>query len=60
MIISLSLTDRYLDDWLHGETTRPRKQHPTAKHIHQGLVQMLAHNWMQSNKKYPHSGYGLY
>jgi len=36
-------------NWLHSETTNPRKQHWTAKHLHQDLVQILGHNWMQSN-----------
>jgi hypothetical protein len=52
----LSKRDEYeqtLTSWLHRETKRPRKQRPTAKHLHQDLVQMLGHNWMQSNRN-PH------
>jgi transposase len=41
--------EQTLTSWLHRETKRPRKQRLTAKHLHQDLVQMLGHNWMQSN-----------
>jgi transposase len=37
----LSKRDEYeqtLTSWLHRETKRPRKQRPTAKHLHQDLV----------------------
>jgi len=49
---SPSILDDYeqtFTSWLHRETKRPRKQRRTAKHFHQNLVQMLGHNWMQSN-----------
>jgi hypothetical protein len=50
---SPSKRDEYeqtLTNELHAEATRPRKQHLMAKHLHQDLVQMLGHNWMQSNR----------
>lgn len=42
--------EQTLTSWLHRETKRPRKQRRTAMHLHQNLVQILGHNWMQSNK----------
>jgi transposase len=41
--------EQTLTSWLHRETKRPRKQRRTAKHPHQSSMQMLGHNWMQSN-----------
>ena len=42
--------EKTLTSWLHRKTKRPRKQRRTAMHLHQNLVQILGHNWMQSNK----------
>jgi len=41
--------EQILTSWLHRETKRPRKQRRTTKHLHQSSMQMLDHNWMQSN-----------
>jgi hypothetical protein len=42
--------EQSLTSSLHGETKHPRKQLPMTTHLHQDLVQMLGHNWMQSNR----------
>ena len=42
--------EKTLTSWLHRKTKRPRKQRRTAMHLHQNSVQILGHNWMQSNK----------
>ena len=42
-------TSKPLTSWLHREVKRPRKQRLKAKHLDQNSVQMLGHNWMQSN-----------
>jgi len=41
--------EQTLTIWLHRDKKRPRKQRLKAKHLHQNSVQMLGHNWIQSN-----------
>ena len=45
--------------WLHREVKRPCKQRLKAKHLDQNSVQMLGHNWMQSNRQSLNSNNGL-
>ena len=43
--------EQTLTSWLHRETKRPRNLRRTTKHLHQSSMQMLGHNWIQSNKQ---------
>jgi transposase len=51
--------EQTLTSWLHRETKRPRKQRRTAKHLDQNSVQILGHNWMQSNNRMHYEHLGL-
>jgi transposase len=43
--------EQALTSRLYRETKCPRKQRPTAKYPHQSSMQMLGHNWIQSNNE---------